>query len=58
MFLIDFGWLVVLVWFQVKDDVNAGILQYKQGKIEFENVSFSYVEGYEGFFFPFFFCFV
>ncbi|KAK3530568.1 hypothetical protein QTP86_027931 [Hemibagrus guttatus] len=32
---------------EVKDDVNAGILHYKQGKIEFENVSFSYVEGKE-----------
>ncbi|KAF7689736.1 hypothetical protein HF521_013089 [Silurus meridionalis] len=30
---------------EVKDVVNAGTLEYKQGKIEFENVSFSYVEG-------------
>ncbi|MCI4393517.1 hypothetical protein PGIGA_G00158300 [Pangasianodon gigas] len=32
---------------EVKDDVNAGMLHYKQGKIEFENISFSYVEGKE-----------
>ncbi|TTE66790.1 ATP-binding cassette sub-family B member 6, mitochondrial [Bagarius yarrelli] len=32
---------------EVKDHVNAGILHYKQGKIEFQNVSFSYVEGKE-----------
>ncbi|XP_060754475.1 ATP-binding cassette sub-family B member 6 isoform X2 [Neoarius graeffei] len=32
---------------EVKDDVNAQILHYKHGKIEFENVSFSYVEGKE-----------
>lgn len=32
---------------EVKDAVNAGPLLYKQGKIEFENISFSYVEGKE-----------
>lgn len=30
---------------QVKDVVNAGSLQYKKGKVEFENVYFSYVNG-------------
>ncbi|XP_062865489.1 ATP-binding cassette sub-family B member 6 [Trichomycterus rosablanca] len=32
---------------EVKDDVNAASLQYKLGRIEFENVSFSYIEGKE-----------
>jgi len=30
---------------QVKDEVNAGSLQYKRGTVEFENVYFSYVNG-------------
>lgn len=30
---------------QVKDEVNAGNLQYTQGKVEFENVYFSYTSG-------------
>lgn len=30
---------------QVKDEVNAGNLQYRQGKVEFENVYFSYTSG-------------
>ncbi|KAL2080930.1 hypothetical protein ACEWY4_022783 [Coilia grayii] len=29
----------------VKDEVNAGDLQLQEGKVEFQNVSFSYVEG-------------
>lgn len=32
---------------EVKDVVNAGSLQYKKGKVEFENVYFSYVNGKE-----------
>uniref|UniRef100_A0A4W4E684 ATP-binding cassette sub-family B member 6 n=1 Tax=Electrophorus electricus TaxID=8005 RepID=A0A4W4E684_ELEEL len=32
---------------EVKDDVNAGSLLYKLGRIEFDNVSFSYTEGKE-----------
>ncbi|XP_037552438.1 ATP-binding cassette, sub-family B (MDR/TAP), member 6a [Nematolebias whitei] len=32
---------------EVKDHVNAGNLQYKLGKIEFENVFFSYTNGKE-----------
>ncbi|KAG7463985.1 hypothetical protein MATL_G00182450 [Megalops atlanticus] len=32
---------------EVKDDVNAGNLLFKQGKVEFENVHFSYVDGKE-----------
>ncbi|KAM6945579.1 LOW QUALITY PROTEIN: ATP-binding cassette sub-family B member 6 [Aplochiton taeniatus] len=32
---------------EVKDDVNAGNLLYKLGKVEFENVYFSYAEGKE-----------
>ncbi|XP_064185520.1 ATP-binding cassette sub-family B member 6 [Anguilla rostrata] len=32
---------------EVKDDVNAGNLLYKLGKVEFENVHFSYMEGKE-----------
>uniref|UniRef100_A0A8C2HFT0 ATP-binding cassette sub-family B member 6 n=1 Tax=Cyprinus carpio TaxID=7962 RepID=A0A8C2HFT0_CYPCA len=31
----------------VKDDVNAGNLNYTQGKVEFENVFFSYTQGKE-----------
>lgn len=30
---------------QVKDEVNAGNLLYKKGKIEFRNVYFSYTNG-------------
>lgn len=30
---------------QVKDEVNAGNLLYKLGKVEFENVYFSYTNG-------------
>nr|XP_020447755.1 ATP-binding cassette sub-family B member 6, mitochondrial [Monopterus albus] len=30
---------------EVKDDVNAGNLVYNQGKVEFENVYFSYTDG-------------
>uniref|UniRef100_A0A8C1V138 ATP-binding cassette, sub-family B (MDR/TAP), member 6a n=1 Tax=Cyprinus carpio TaxID=7962 RepID=A0A8C1V138_CYPCA len=30
---------------EVKDDVNAGNLNYTQGKVEFENVFFSYTQG-------------
>lgn len=30
---------------QVKDEVNAGNFLYKQGKVEFENVYFSYING-------------
>lgn len=30
---------------QVKDEVNAGNLLYKLGKVEFENVYFSYISG-------------
>lgn len=30
---------------QVKDEVNAGNLLYKLGKLEFENVYFSYTNG-------------
>lgn len=30
---------------QVKDEVNAGNLLYKKGKIEFKNVYFSYTNG-------------
>lgn len=30
---------------QVKDEVNAGNLLYKMGKIEFKNVYFSYTNG-------------
>lgn len=30
---------------QVKDKVNAGNLLFRQGKIEFENVYFSYTNG-------------
>lgn len=29
----------------MKDDVNAGNLNYTQGKVEFENVFFSYTQG-------------
>ncbi|TDG96208.1 hypothetical protein EPR50_G00237600 [Perca flavescens] len=32
---------------EVKDDVNAGSLLFKQGKVEFENVYFSYTNGKE-----------
>ncbi|XP_030635947.1 ATP-binding cassette sub-family B member 6 isoform X2 [Chanos chanos] len=32
---------------EVKDDVNAGNLLYKLGKVEFENVHFSYTDGKE-----------
>ncbi|XP_016094825.1 ATP-binding cassette sub-family B member 6, mitochondrial-like [Sinocyclocheilus grahami] len=32
---------------EVKDDVNAGNLDYRQGHIEFENVFFSYMQGKE-----------
>ncbi|XP_030011624.1 ATP-binding cassette sub-family B member 6 [Sphaeramia orbicularis] len=32
---------------EVKDEVNAGSLLYKQGKVEFENVYFSYTNGKE-----------
>uniref|UniRef100_A0A671MA94 ATP-binding cassette sub-family B member 6 n=1 Tax=Sinocyclocheilus anshuiensis TaxID=1608454 RepID=A0A671MA94_9TELE len=32
---------------EVKDDVNAGNLNYTQGKVEFENVFFSYTQGKE-----------
>uniref|UniRef100_A0A8C2GYW7 ATP-binding cassette sub-family B member 6 n=1 Tax=Cyprinus carpio TaxID=7962 RepID=A0A8C2GYW7_CYPCA len=32
---------------EVKDDVNAGSLDYRQGKVEFENVFFSYMQGKE-----------
>ncbi|XP_048861851.1 ATP-binding cassette sub-family B member 6-like [Brienomyrus brachyistius] len=32
---------------EVKDDINAGNLQFKAGKVEFENVHFSYVDGKE-----------
>ncbi|XP_056286985.1 ATP-binding cassette sub-family B member 6 [Pseudoliparis swirei] len=32
---------------EVKDEVNAGSLQYKRGTVEFENVYFSYVNGKE-----------
>ncbi|XP_062383415.1 ATP-binding cassette sub-family B member 6 [Sardina pilchardus] len=32
---------------EVTDDVNAGNLLYKLGKVEFENVHFSYVDGKE-----------
>uniref|UniRef100_A0A3Q3SYT0 ATP-binding cassette sub-family B member 6 n=1 Tax=Mastacembelus armatus TaxID=205130 RepID=A0A3Q3SYT0_9TELE len=32
---------------EVKDEVNAGSLLYKQGKVEFENVYFSYTNGFE-----------
>ncbi|XP_074482802.1 ATP-binding cassette sub-family B member 6 isoform X2 [Sebastes fasciatus] len=32
---------------EVKDEVNAGSLQYKLGKVEFENVYFSYTNGKE-----------
>uniref|UniRef100_A0A8C3A3H2 ATP-binding cassette sub-family B member 6 n=1 Tax=Cyclopterus lumpus TaxID=8103 RepID=A0A8C3A3H2_CYCLU len=32
---------------EVKDEVNAGSLQYKRGTVEFENVYFSYVNGSE-----------
>ncbi|KAJ8352742.1 hypothetical protein SKAU_G00242180 [Synaphobranchus kaupii] len=32
---------------EVKDDVNAGNLLYKLGKVEFENVHFSYTDGNE-----------
>lgn len=31
---------------QVKDEVNAGNLLYKLGKVEFENVYFSYTSGW------------
>uniref|UniRef100_A0A8C9W372 ATP binding cassette subfamily B member 6 (LAN blood group) a n=1 Tax=Scleropages formosus TaxID=113540 RepID=A0A8C9W372_SCLFO len=31
----------------VKDDVNAGNLLFKLGKVEFENVHFSYIDGME-----------
>lgn len=31
---------------QVKDEVNAGSLLYKKGKIEFKNVYFSYTNGF------------
>lgn len=30
---------------QVKDEVNAGSLLFKLGKVEFENVYFSYTNG-------------
>ncbi len=30
----------------MKDDVNAGNLNYSQGKVEFENVFFSYIQGW------------
>ncbi|KAI2668783.1 ATP-binding cassette sub-family B member 6 [Labeo rohita] len=32
---------------EVKDEVNAGNLNYRQGKVEFENVFFSYTQGKE-----------
>ncbi|XP_028824899.1 ATP-binding cassette sub-family B member 6, mitochondrial [Denticeps clupeoides] len=32
---------------EVKDDVNAGNLLFQLGKVEFENVNFSYIEGKE-----------
>uniref|UniRef100_A0A673L019 ATP-binding cassette sub-family B member 6 n=1 Tax=Sinocyclocheilus rhinocerous TaxID=307959 RepID=A0A673L019_9TELE len=32
---------------EVKDDVNAGNLDYRQGQVEFENVFFSYMQGKE-----------
>ncbi|XP_077061488.1 ATP-binding cassette sub-family B member 6 [Siphateles boraxobius] len=32
---------------EVKDDVNAGSLYYRQGKVDFENVFFSYMQGKE-----------
>ncbi|XP_056319073.1 ATP-binding cassette sub-family B member 6 isoform X2 [Danio aesculapii] len=32
---------------EVKDEVNAGNLYYRQGKVEFENVFFSYTQGKE-----------
>uniref|UniRef100_A0A8C9S3R4 ATP-binding cassette sub-family B member 6 n=1 Tax=Scleropages formosus TaxID=113540 RepID=A0A8C9S3R4_SCLFO len=32
---------------EVKDDVNAGNLLFKLGKVEFENVHFSYIDGME-----------
>ncbi|KAM9328441.1 ATP-binding cassette sub-family B member 6-like [Pholidichthys leucotaenia] len=32
---------------EVKDEVNAGTLHYYQGKVEFENVYFSYTDGKE-----------
>ncbi|XP_051983424.1 ATP-binding cassette sub-family B member 6 [Xyrauchen texanus] len=32
---------------EVKDDVNAGSLYYRQGKVEFENVFFGYTQGKE-----------
>lgn len=38
--------LHLTVW-QVKDAVNAGDLRLEAGRIEFENVHFSYVDGYE-----------
>lgn len=31
---------------QVKDEVNAGNLVYRHGKVEFENVFFSYRDGF------------
>ncbi|XP_073722339.1 ATP-binding cassette sub-family B member 6 [Misgurnus anguillicaudatus] len=32
---------------EVKDEVNAGSLHYRQGKVQFENVFFSYTQGKE-----------
>ncbi|KAJ8383939.1 hypothetical protein AAFF_G00213080 [Aldrovandia affinis] len=32
---------------EVKDDINAGNLLFKLGKVEFENVHFSYIDGKE-----------
>ncbi|TRZ00184.1 hypothetical protein DNTS_032258 [Danionella cerebrum] len=32
---------------EVKDEVNAGSLYYRQGKVEFQNVFFSYTQGKE-----------
>lgn len=48
---------------QVKDEVNAGSLLYKKGKIEFKNVYFSYTNGLVQhfalwFWFEFFFLFL
>lgn len=43
--MICFFILSIFLLLQVKDEVNAGNLQYRQGKVEFENVYFSYISG-------------
>lgn len=38
---------------QVKDEVNAGSLQFKLGRVEFDSVHFSYTNGFVHIYFHF-----